>query len=1150
MSGNNLDLSVRLKFIDDELRPAIERLKTTIQSVRGSLKDADVGFSKTIADTKQVNSELSKTESLLTKFVGFAVFGKLLKDSLRLADAYKEINARLRIAASGNDDYVASQKNVLDISLKTGTSLQENANLYQKLRINANLASNDATRLTKVIAQASQLDGGGESARLGIIQLQQALASGKLAGDELRSLREQNTTLVEEIRKGMGLSRQQFSLMAKDGGFAADEVIKAMLKMEGDIGSKFAELPITTARAFENLKTNATVKIGEIDAAIGASTGFANFVNAIGNNFTAFIALTVGALALTTKAWLASIATKRAAEKAAHIARLKEIAQQQIAELALLKKPSVSTTVGATGVRKVTSAIDTKAIAEGELALAAVNRQILTAGKGAFSLSNVLSKLGSLFRLIVNPITVAVGLFALFVKYITDLINVDSELSSSLGGTVTVWETLNAIVEIVTDTIKNLIGFVGYLGSQLLDSLSGVTDYFSNTFGDLSTIVKNFLNGILNFLPALGKTIALVAAYIVIRFQKAFGDLKNIVSAFGTDLKAALNGDFTFNGLSKAIKKAGQNLDADKAFFKEEFGKIVSEAANGDTVDAIVKGIGAQIERARKAAKAKQIKDKPTEEATGTTPGKEDKTGNKLPTSVKVATDETTLLQAQLDSRKAALERQYAEDILLAGDNVNKKLSLAQEYFKNLNGLAVEQTNIDKRELEQQVKAKQEQLDKLDKFEPKNKGQAVSKQAAMETLTTEIGNLNAKLEAENIKLATTIADNNSKAKQVSLDLVEKQKEALKQIQDEVKELNNEADALSLSEEAYKEYLLQKQLANELAKLELAGIEKTTAAYIEQAKALEEALRNKQKGEEAKKQREEQKRIEDDMYKNVQQGVQKVFASGLKTLGKSGTLREVAYNVAGTIKDAMAEALAGTFANMFLDLFGGKNGIIKIAGSLGLGGGGKKGDSVTNPIYTRDADAIATDALSPTDILKEESTGLFESIGSLFSNIGDKIMGLFTNVGSFISSIFSGGGAGGGGGFGGIISAIGGLFGFETGGYTGDGAANQPKGIVHGGEYVFTKKATSKAGIGFLSSLQQALTGGFVPNVAKIGYADGGYVDIPKQAAPAQQQQSPATRIINVIDPAMAGEYLQSSAGEKVLMNFIGRNKSGIRTALG
>ncbi|EKS6339445.1 phage tail tape measure protein [Enterobacter hormaechei] len=55
--------------------------------------------------------------------------------------------------------------------------------------------------------------------------------------------------------------------------------------------------------------------------------------------------------------------------------------------------------------------------------------------------------------------------------------------------------------------------------------------------------------------------------------------------------------------------------------------------------------------------------------------------------------------------------------------------------------------------------------------------------------------------------------------------------------------------------------------------------------------------------------------------------------------------------------------------------------------------------------------------------------------------------------------------------------------FDTGGYTGDGGKYQPKGVVHGGEFVFTKEATSALGVGNLYSLMRS---------AK-GYANGGYV---------------------------------------------------------
>jgi len=66
-------------------------------------------------------------------------------------------------------------------------------------------------------------------------------------------------------------------------------------------------------------------------------------------------------------------------------------------------------------------------------------------------------------------------------------------------------------------------------------------------------------------------------------------------------------------------------------------------------------------------------------------------------------------------------------------------------------------------------------------------------------------------------------------------------------------------------------------------------------------------------------------------------------------------------------------------------------------------------------------------------------------------------------------------------------------GFANGGYTGNGGKYQPAGIVHAGEYVFTKEQTRKAGVGNLAAMAQSLN----------GYAGGGIVNPLKQMALTQ-----------------------------------------------
>jgi hypothetical protein len=78
-------------------------------------------------------------------------------------------------------------------------------------------------------------------------------------------------------------------------------------------------------------------------------------------------------------------------------------------------------------------------------------------------------------------------------------------------------------------------------------------------------------------------------------------------------------------------------------------------------------------------------------------------------------------------------------------------------------------------------------------------------------------------------------------------------------------------------------------------------------------------------------------------------------------------------------------------------------------------------------------------------------------------------------------------------------------GFAGGGYTGDGGKYEPKGVVHGGEYVFTKEETAKAGRENLAMLAKSLrgydVGGFVGDVGHaIGGAATGVFDYAKDIA--------------------------------------------------
>ncbi|ENB6529177.1 phage tail tape measure protein, partial [Escherichia coli] len=100
-----------------------------------------------------------------------------------------------------------------------------------------------------------------------------------------------------------------------------------------------------------------------------------------------------------------------------------------------------------------------------------------------------------------------------------------------------------------------------------------------------------------------------------------------------------------------------------------------------------------------------------------------------------------------------------------------------------------------------------------------------------------------------------------------------------------------------------------------------------------------------------------------------------------------------------------------------------------------------------------------------------------------------MVGIVGSIGSAIGGAVGGGASASGGT---AIQAAAAKFHFATGGFTGTGGKYEPAGIVHRGEFVFTKEATSRIGVGNLYRLMR-------------GYATGGYVG--GTGSPAQMRRA-------------------------------------------
>ena len=150
-------------------------------------------------------------------------------------------------------------------------------------------------------------------------------------------------------------------------------------------------------------------------------------------------------------------------------------------------------------------------------------------------------------------------------------------------------------------------------------------------------------------------------------------------------------------------------------------------------------------------------------------------------------------------------------------------------------------------------------------------------------------------------------------------------------------------------------------------------------------------------------------------------------------------------------------------------------------------------SQVKSVATQTFDGIAQNMAAMLTGSEQNWRSFTRSVLSMMTEILLKqaMVGIVGSIGSAIGGAVGGGASASGGT---AIQAAAAKFHFATGGFTGTGGKYEPAGIVHRGEFVFTKEATSRIGVGNLYRLMR-------------GYATGGYVGTPGSMADSRSQAS-------------------------------------------
>lgn len=273
-----------------QLQSAEQQVAGTAAKIDGQLKQADKAFLRLEEASKATQQAVAGLAGKLGPMggvlsavgtggaaaaAGLAVLGAGLVQVAKAGDEATATLAKLSSSTGGLAQATQVYEGLFRLSQQTGIAVAESAGAFSRFAVAAKeIGGTNAQVLSLVggIQKAGIVAGASaQEAGAAVQQLAQALASGKLQGDELRSLLENMPQLAQALAKELGVGIGRLREMGTEGKLTADVVFPALLRATEKISEEFDKMPMTIGRAGGAL-TAAVQNFGaELDKALGLS---------------------------------------------------------------------------------------------------------------------------------------------------------------------------------------------------------------------------------------------------------------------------------------------------------------------------------------------------------------------------------------------------------------------------------------------------------------------------------------------------------------------------------------------------------------------------------------------------------------------------------------------------------------------------------------------------------------------------------------------------------------------------------------------------------------------------------------------------------------------------------------------------------------
>lgn len=232
-----------------ELKKSMEKTNAMLDSMAGKMGGVKT---KSIALGSAIGNMANNLATKLAELPGQA---------LGMGDSLISMRARIDNINDGMQTTDELMEKVYLSSIRSRTAYVDTAAVVAKLGLNAADAFGNFDEIVgfaETMNKAFIVSGASVSeVQAGMYQLTQAMASGRLQGDEFKSISETAPMLANAIAKFTGKSRGELKEMSSDGEITADIIKKALTFAAADIDAKFKNMPITFGQSLTLMENKA-----------------------------------------------------------------------------------------------------------------------------------------------------------------------------------------------------------------------------------------------------------------------------------------------------------------------------------------------------------------------------------------------------------------------------------------------------------------------------------------------------------------------------------------------------------------------------------------------------------------------------------------------------------------------------------------------------------------------------------------------------------------------------------------------------------------------------------------------------------------------------------------------------------------------------